>query len=693
MVFGPATGRPKSAVFRTADVVGLDTLLHVTNNCYDALPNDERRDVFAPSPVLQQLIAKKWLGAKTKQGFYKKVGDDILQLDLKTLEYGPQKKPRFDSIGATRGVDDVDEKLRRMVGRQRPRRRARAHRALRDADLLGQPPGRDRRQRRRHRPRAALGLRLGARAVRDLGRAGREGDRREDGGRRLHRARLGEGADRRAGRRHALLPAGRRRRASRASSASAAASRRSRPTRARCRSTRSAPPAARSSATASASILDLGDGVFCLEFHAKMNAIDPDIVAMVMKAVDRAERDGVALVIGNDAPDAFCAGANLFGLMMALGQGNMKVIDQMVVDFQNAFLRTRYARVPVVARAVRPGAGRRRRGGAGLPGRARRGRALRRLRRGRRRPDPGGRRLHGDGGPRVGARHRRSAVRHPVARPRAVPRARDRARLDQRRGGARHRLPPAGRQHLDGARDADRRRQADRARPRPRRLPPAPAPPHPRHRRGRPGDAQAGAHQPPGRAPDHRPRRRGLRPPRPRRCRAARSPRARRSASSTSSTSSARRSSRCAGNRRPATASNTCCRRASLFGTEGTTMREVAILSAVRTAIGRAPRGVFKNTRPDDLAALVAREAMRRAEVEPGDHRGRRARLRAPRGRAGPERRPPGRLPGRPARQRPGDDHQPLLLVRACRRRRSSPTASRPAASTRGWPAASSRCR
>ena len=96
MVFGPATGRPKSAVFRTADVVGLDTLVHVANNCYDALPDDERRDVFAPSPVLQQLVAKKWLGAKTKQGFYKKVGDDILQLDLKTLEYGPQKKPRFD---------------------------------------------------------------------------------------------------------------------------------------------------------------------------------------------------------------------------------------------------------------------------------------------------------------------------------------------------------------------------------------------------------------------------------------------------------------------------------------------------------------------------------------------------------------------------------------------------------------------
>src|SRR6185295_1137566 len=99
----------------------------------------------------------------------------------------------------------------------------------------------------------------------------------------------------------------------------------------------------------SASILDIGDGVFCLEYHGKMNAIDTDTVAMTMKAVDRAEREGVALVIGNDAPDAFCAGANLFGLMMALGAGNTKLINQMVIDFQASCMRTRYARVPVVA--------------------------------------------------------------------------------------------------------------------------------------------------------------------------------------------------------------------------------------------------------------------------------------------------------------------------------------------------------
>src|SRR4051794_4040666 len=115
MVLGPATGRPKSAVFRTADVVGLDTLVHVAQHCHEALVDDERRPVFAVPPLLSDMVKRKWLGSKSGQGFYKKQGDQILQLDLKTLEYVPQTKPRFPSIGATKGVDDVDERMRRMV--------------------------------------------------------------------------------------------------------------------------------------------------------------------------------------------------------------------------------------------------------------------------------------------------------------------------------------------------------------------------------------------------------------------------------------------------------------------------------------------------------------------------------------------------------------------------------------------------
>jgi len=355
MVFGPATGRPKSAIFRTADVVGLDTLLHVTNNCYDALPDDERRDVFAPSPVLQQLIAKKWLGAKTKGGFYKKVGDDILQIDLKTLEYGPQKKPRFDSVGATRGADDVDEKIRRMVAGQKDDRAAELARTvlyetmIYSANRLGEIS--DSVADIDHALRWGFGWErgpfetwdaLGVKATAEKMEAAgytvpgwvREQIAAQGEGMRFYRPAEGgkpgkPGPLGQLGKRGGFtaIPADPRALSLDAIRAAGGEVERN----------------------GSASILDLGDGIFCLEFHAKMNAIDPDIVTMVTKAVDRAERDGVGMVIGNDGADAFCAGANLFGLLMALGQGNMQLIDQMVVDFQNAFLRTRYARVPVVA--------------------------------------------------------------------------------------------------------------------------------------------------------------------------------------------------------------------------------------------------------------------------------------------------------------------------------------------------------
>jgi 3-hydroxyacyl-CoA dehydrogenase len=350
MVFGPATGRPKSAVFRTADIVGLDTLLHVTNNCYQALPDDERREVFAPSPVLQQLIARKWLGAKTKGGFYKKVGDDILQLDLKTLEYGPQKKPRFDSVGATRGADDVDEKTRRMVaGNDRAAELARTvlyetmiYSANRLGEISDSVADIDHAlrwgfgwERGPFETWDALGVKTTAEKMEAAGYTVpgwvREQIAAQGEGMRFYRPAEGGNVGQlgQLGKRGGFTPIPADPRALSLDAIRAGGGEVER--------------------NGSASILDLGDGVFCLEFHAKMNAIDPDIVIMVMKAVDRAERDGVGLVIGNDGADAFCAGANLFGLLMALGQGNMQLIDQMVVDFQNAFLRTRYARVPVVA--------------------------------------------------------------------------------------------------------------------------------------------------------------------------------------------------------------------------------------------------------------------------------------------------------------------------------------------------------
>ena len=210
MVFGPATGRPKSAVFRTADVVGLDTLLHVTNNCYEALP--ERRAARgvralprAAAADREEVAGREDQAGLLQEGRRRHPAARSEDAGVRAAEEAALRFHRRDPRGRRRRREAAPHGRR-----QRPGRGARAHGPLRNSDLLREPAGRDRRRRRRHRPRAALGLRLGARAVRDLGRAGREGDGREDGGRRLHRARLGAGTDRRPGRRHALLPARRR---------------------------------------------------------------------------------------------------------------------------------------------------------------------------------------------------------------------------------------------------------------------------------------------------------------------------------------------------------------------------------------------------------------------------------------------------------------------------------------------------
>jgi 3-hydroxyacyl-CoA dehydrogenase len=346
-IFGPAAGRTKSAVFRTADLVGLDTLLHVTRNCHDSLPNDERREAFVPPAALTQMVERKWLGGKTKQGFYKKEGDQILQIDLQTLTYGPQQRPRFPSIGGAQNLPDPVARLRRiMEGDDRASALTRTityetfiYAANRLGEITDDVADIDRAlrwgfgwERGPFETWDALGVKATAAKMEAAGhvvprwvkeeidRAGEGACFYKDdvGGGRLQRTADGAWKAVPVDPRHVSLDAVR-----------AAGGEIER--------------------NASASLLDLGDGVLCLEFHAKMNAIDPDIVMMTLKAVDRAEREGAALVIGNGAPEAFCAGANLFALMMTLGQGQMAEVEQMVVAFQNACMRTRYARVPVVA--------------------------------------------------------------------------------------------------------------------------------------------------------------------------------------------------------------------------------------------------------------------------------------------------------------------------------------------------------
>jgi 3-hydroxyacyl-CoA dehydrogenase len=117
---GPLIGLPKSASYRLLDLVGLDIWAHVTKNLYDLVPGDPWRERFVLPPFFAQMIERGWLGDKTGQGFYKRIGKgdkrEFLALDLKTLEYQPSKKARFASVEGVRNIEDLPQRLRALMG-------------------------------------------------------------------------------------------------------------------------------------------------------------------------------------------------------------------------------------------------------------------------------------------------------------------------------------------------------------------------------------------------------------------------------------------------------------------------------------------------------------------------------------------------------------------------------------------------
>src|SRR5262245_1727865 len=113
---GPAIGRPKSATFRTLDIVGLDTFVHVTRNIYQNAPKDEARELFKVPRFIEDMLARNLLGDKSGQGFYRKVGKgEILALDLSTMEYGPRKKGKFASLEMAKNIPDLGERIRALT--------------------------------------------------------------------------------------------------------------------------------------------------------------------------------------------------------------------------------------------------------------------------------------------------------------------------------------------------------------------------------------------------------------------------------------------------------------------------------------------------------------------------------------------------------------------------------------------------
>ncbi len=342
---GPAMGRPKTATFRLADLVGLDTFLHVAANVYENAPDDESRAMFVAPAFLQQMVEKGLLGRKSGAGFYKKVkgeGGSVLTLDLDTLEYREGKKASFGELEALKSVDDPAQRVLKLVsGKGRAAEAAwkmlaasLSYAAMRIGEICDDISAVDRAVRwgfNWHLGPFELWDAMGFRAVTERLRAEKyrlpawvtslyDGGaeslyRHVDGGLQAPTAKVG-----------VLAPV---------------------PSDPRVHDFEILRRGGQIRRNAGASLLDLGDGVFCLEFHSKMNVIGQDTISMVMTACKEAETQGQALVVANQGEN-FSAGANLMLLLMEAQEGNWDEIDAIVRQFQAATSRLEQCGVPVV---------------------------------------------------------------------------------------------------------------------------------------------------------------------------------------------------------------------------------------------------------------------------------------------------------------------------------------------------------
>ena len=344
---GPVVGRPKTATFRLADLVGLDTFLHVAENVHRNAPDDESRDMFVAPEFLAKMVQKGLLGRKSGAGFYKKVkgpdGSTILTLDLDTLEYREGKKASFAELEALKSIEDTADRLKKLVfGKGRVAEATwkmlaatLSYAALRVGEICDDVSAVDRAVRwgfnwtmGPFETWDALGFRAVTERLQADGyplpewvtarhSAGAESlYEGEDGARQAPTAKPGVMApvplDPRVHDFQILHRAG--------------------------KEIRQNP---------SASLLDLNDGVFCLEFHSRMNVIGQDTISMIMTACTEAETNGQALVVANQGEN-FSAGANLMLLLLEAQEGNWDEIDAIVRQFQSATNRLEQCAVPVV---------------------------------------------------------------------------------------------------------------------------------------------------------------------------------------------------------------------------------------------------------------------------------------------------------------------------------------------------------
>jgi 3-hydroxyacyl-CoA dehydrogenase len=347
-ILGPAMGRPKSAAYGTADLVGLDTLLHVSDNVYRNLPDDPARELFLPPAFVSDMVRRGWLGRKAKSGFFKMEGkgEDKKKfvLDYTTMDYRPTAKVGFPSLDAAKGEEDVGARIRKVISGD-DKAAAYAWKVLSESLLYSArriPEISDDIVNVDNAMKWGFNWTLGPFETWDaiglaesVERMRKEGKEIPDdvlkmlsgGNASFYRSRDGvaEFYDFASGAYRPvpvspdviLLPS----------------------LAERNKVVRRNPGAA---------LYDIGDGVLCLEFRTKMNTIDGDIIAMMNEGVDLAGKEFAGMVIANHAEN-FCVGANIMLVFMAAQNKDFVAIEKMVRELQNACMRLRYSEKPVVA--------------------------------------------------------------------------------------------------------------------------------------------------------------------------------------------------------------------------------------------------------------------------------------------------------------------------------------------------------
>jgi 3-hydroxyacyl-CoA dehydrogenase len=347
-VTGPASGKPKSATFRTADIVGLDTLIHVADNLYEAAPDDEMRDYFKCPGFVIEMQKRNWLGEKTKVGFYKRTkndkgGTEIFTLDPQKMEYRTRQKPSFASIEIGRNIENVRERVKNLAySKDRAGEffwdttaAVLIYSANRVPEISDDIVNIDNAMKwgfgwslGPFETWDALGLEI---SVERMKAEGREVPKKildmiNSGAKSFYKEEAGTLSFYDfASKSYKTVTAPKK-------IVSLAVEKKS---------------GKIIKSNAGASLIDLGDSIACVEFHSKANAIGEDVSQIVDFGLKKLESDFDALVIANQGK-YFSAGANLMLLLMMAQEGEFDELDRAIRMFQSMDMRIKYASKPVV---------------------------------------------------------------------------------------------------------------------------------------------------------------------------------------------------------------------------------------------------------------------------------------------------------------------------------------------------------